>query len=147
MNIGEIERFTKTQFQFLDMIAEIVKYDQENGKPAENTRVLTAFCDTQRRALEMVQKLIEKHKPAILEEEKKEKEKQEAARKLEAAKKKEETKKENIKKDLEKAQKDDTSLFSFADNEEKTEQACIFEEEPEEEPDEYSFEEEESDDE
>lgn len=147
MNIGEIERFTKTQFQFLDMIAEIVKYDQENGKPAENTRVLTAFCDTQRRALEMVQKLIDKHKPAIEEAEKKEREKQEAARKLEAAKKKEETKKENIKKDLEKAQKDDTSLFSFADNEEKTEQACIFEEEPEEEPDEYSFEEEESDDE
>lgn len=142
MNIGEIERFTKTQFQFLDMIAEIVKYDQENGKPAENTRVLTAFCDTQRRALEMVQKLIDKHKPAILEAEKKEREKQEAARKLEAAKKK-----ENIKKDLDKAQKDDTSLFSFADNEEKTEQACIFEEEPEEEPDEYSFEEEESDDE
>ena len=147
MNIGEIERFTKTQFQFLDMIAEIVKYDQDNGKPAENTRVLTAFCDTQRRALEMVQKLIDKHKPAIEEAEKKEREKQEAARKLEAAKKKEETKKENIKKDLEKAQKDDTSLFSFADNEEKTEHACIFEEEPEEEPDEYSFEEEESDDE
>ncbi len=142
MNIGEIERFTKTQFQFLDMISEIVKYDQENGKPAENTRVLTAFCDTQRRALEMVQKLIDKHKPAILEAEKKEKEKQEAARQLEAAKKKEETKKENIKKDLEKAQKDDTSLFSFADNEEKTEQACIFQEEPEEETDGYSFEEE-----
>ena len=142
MNIGEIESFTKTQFQFLDMIAEIVKYDHENGKPAENTRVLTAFCDTQRRALEMVQKLIEKHKPAIEEAEKKKREKQEAARKLEAAKKKEETKKENIKKDLEKAKTDDTSLFSFADNEEKTEQACIFEEEPEEEPDGYSFEEE-----
>lgn len=142
MKIGEIERFTQTQFQFLDMIAELVMYDKENGKPAENTRVLTAFCDTQRRALEMVQKLIEKHKPAILEAEKKEREKQEAARKLEAAKKKEETKKENIKKDLEKAQKDDTSLFSFANNEEKTEQARIFDEELEEEPDDYSFEEE-----
>lgn len=140
MNIKEIERFTDMQLNFLAMIDEIVKYDQENGKPAENTRVLTAFCDTQRRALDVIKKLVEKHKPAIEEAEKKEREKQEAAQKLEAAKKKEETKKENIKKDLEKAKTDDTSLFSFAENEEETEQACIFDEEAEE-KDDYSFEE------
>lgn len=140
MNIREIEGIANMQLNFLAMIDEIVKYDQENGKPAENTRVLTAFCDTQRRALEVVKKLIEKHKPAVEEAEKKEREKKEAARKLEAAKKKEEAKKENIKKDLEKAKTDDTSLFSFMEHEEETEQACIFDEEAEE-KDDYSFEE------
>lgn len=140
MKIGEIERFTKTQFQFLDMIAELVMYDKENGKPAENTRVLTAFCDTQRKSLEMIQKLIEKHKPALEEEEKKEREKREAERKLELAKKKEESKKENLQQDLEKAKTDDTSLFSFAEESKDTKQACIFDEEIEE-KDDYSFEE------
>lgn len=140
MKISEIENITKMQINYINMITELINYDKENGKPAENTRVLTAFCDTQRKSLEMIQKLIEKHKPALEEEEKKEREKREAERKLELAKKKEESKKENLQQDLEKAKTDDTSLFSFAEESKDTKQACILDEETEE-KDDYSFEE------
>lgn len=130
MQIRDIEMFTTQQFKCLDQIAELISFDKENGEPAENTRVLEAFCDTQRKALEMVKKLAEKHKPALEAKEKAEAEKRQAQAQLNAAKAKEAQKKTQVEKDLAQAQSDETSLF-----------CCSADAEQEQDNDEYGFEE------
>lgn len=98
------ENFLKQQVKCLDILAELIEYDKQHSDPPENTRVLAAFIDTQRKALDMASKLLEKHKPALEEAEKAEREKQQAQEKIEAAKRKEEQKKEKVKEDLKKLQ-------------------------------------------
>lgn len=136
------ENFLKQQVKCLDILAELIEYDKQHGNPPEVTRVLAAFIDTQRKALDMASKLLEKHKPALEEAEKAEREKQQAQEKIEAAKRKEEQKKEKVKEDLKKAASEEGSLFSCneADEEAKTQE---LEEEADPEDDGYAFEEDE----
>ena len=112
------ESFIKQQVKCLDILTELIAYDKQHGEPPENTRVLEAFIDTQRRALDLAGKLLEKHKPALEEAAKAEREKREAESKIKTAEAKEAQKKEQAKKDLEKAKTDENSLFcDFADEE------------------------------
>ena len=79
------ESFIKQQVKCLDILTELIAYDKQHGEPPENTRVLEAFIDTQRRALDLAGKLLEKHKPALEEAAKAEREKREAESKIKAA--------------------------------------------------------------
>lgn len=65
INLDMTERFLKQQTDCLDILTELIAFDKEHGEPPENTRVLEAFIDTQRRALDLAGKLLEKHKPAL----------------------------------------------------------------------------------
>ena len=125
------ESFIKQQVKCLDILTELIAYDKQHGEPPENTRVLEAFIDTQRRALDLAGKLLEKHKPALEEAAKAEREKREAESKIKAAEAKEAQKKEQAKKDLEKAKTDENSLFcDFTD--EEADDGYAFEEDDEE---------------
>lgn len=114
MDIGQINNFTSQQLKWLDMFTELIKYDKEQaatGKPPENTRLLEAFIDTQRRALEVTGKLIEKHKPAL--------EAQAKKKQAEAAfKSKEQAVQTKIKQNYKEAVTDESSLFAEAKIEE-----------------------------
>lgn len=105
------ESFIKQQVKCLDILTELIAYDKQHGEPPENTRVLEAFIDTQRRALDLAGKLLEKHKPALEEAAKAEREKREAESKIKAAEAKEAQKKEQAKKDLENAKLMKTACF------------------------------------
>ena len=123
IKINWTEQFITQQVKCLDMLTELIEFDKQHGDPPEKARVLEGFIDTQRRALDMAAKLLEKHKPALEEAEKAEREKQEAQEKIEAAKRKEESKKTQVKDDLKKATTDEGSLFcSFGEAEEEAEQ-------------------------
>lgn len=136
------ENFLKQQVKCLDILAELIEYDKQHSDPPENTRVLAAFIDTQRKALDMASKLLEKHKPALEEAEKAEREKQQAQEKIEAAKRKEEQKKEKVKEDLKKAASEEGSLFcSCNEADEEAETQDLEEADPED--DGYAFEEDE----
>lgn len=111
IQINMTENFLKQQVRCLDMLSELIVYDKEHGTPPENSKVLEAFIDTQRRALDMASKLLEKHKPALEEAEKTEREKQKKEAAIEAAKRKEKQKEEKVKEDLKKAQEEEISLF------------------------------------
>ena len=89
INLDMTERFLKQQTDCLDILTELIAFDKEHGEPPENTRVLEAFIDTQRRALDLAGKLLEKHKPALEEAAKAEREKREAESKIKAAEAKE----------------------------------------------------------
>ena len=89
IQINMTENFLKQQVRCLDMLSELIVYDKEHGTPPENSKVLEAFIDTQRRALDMASKLLEKHKPALEEAEKTEREKQKKEAAIEVAKRKE----------------------------------------------------------
>ena len=116
IKINWTEQFITQQVKCLDMLTELIEFDKQHGDPPEKARVLEGFIDTQRRALDMAAKLLEKHKPALEETEKAEREKQQAQEKIEAAKRKEESKKTQVKEDLKKATTDEGSLFcSFGD--------------------------------
>ena len=88
IKINWTEQFITQQVKCLDMLTELIEFDKQHGDPPEKARVLEGFIDTQRRALDMAAKLLEKHKPALEEAEKAEREKQEAQEKIEAAKQK-----------------------------------------------------------
>lgn len=149
INIAMTERFLKQQVNCLDILTELIAYDKEHGEPPETTRVLEAFIDTQRKALNTAGKLLEKHKPALEEAEKAEKAKREAEEKIKAAKTKAEQKKEQVKKDLEKAKTDEASLFcdcaDEADEEAEQEENGILDEADTETDDGYGFEEDDED--
>ncbi len=135
------ESFIKQQVKCLDILTELIAYDKQHGEPPENARVLEAFIDTQRRALDLAGKLLEKHKPALEEAAKAEREKREAESKIKAAEAKEAQKKEQAKKDLEKAKTDENSLFCDFADEEADPKADELTEEDEEADDGYAFEE------
>lgn len=117
------ESFIKQQVKCLDILTELIAYDKQHGEPPENTRVLEAFIDTQRRALDLAGKLLEKHKPALEEAAKAEREKRQAQEKIEAAKRKEESKKTQVKEDLKKATSEEGSLFcAFGDEADKSDE-------------------------
>ena len=69
IEINMTENFLKQQIRCLDILSELIVYDKEHGTPPEQTRVLEGFIDTQRRAIDMAKKLLEKHKPALEEAE------------------------------------------------------------------------------
>ena len=94
ININKTDNFLKQQIECLEILTELIAFDKEHGSPAENTKVLEAFIETQKRALNMANKLLEKHKPMLEAEEKAE------------------DKKAQIIKDLKTAQTDENSLFA-----------------------------------
>ena len=112
ININKTDKFLKQQIECLEILTELIAFDKEHGSPAENTKVLEAFIETKKRALNMANKLLEKHKPMLEAEEKAEQERKKAQSKIEAAKRKEEDKKAQIIKDLKIAQTDENSLFA-----------------------------------
>lgn len=123
IQINMTENFLKQQVRCLDMLSELIVYDKEHGTPPENSKVLEAFIDTQRRALDMASKLLEKHKPALEEAEKTEREKQKKEAAIEAAKRKEKQKEEKVKEDLKKAQEEEISLFCCKEEPIQTDEA------------------------
>lgn len=136
ININKTDSFIKQQNDCLDILTELIAFDKEHGTPPENSKVLEAFIDTQKRALNMASKLLEKHKPALEAAEKAEQEKRKAQAKIEAAKRKEEDKKAQVIKDLKAAQNDENSLFACTLDEAADETG-----EDDEPVDEYAFEE------
>lgn len=141
INVNRTESFLKQQINFLEILTELIAFDKEHGNPPETARVLEAFIDTQRRALDMAGKLLEKHKPTLEAKEKAEAEKRQAEAQLNAAKAKEAQKKEQAKKDLEKAKTDESSLFCDFADEDAEQKDNILEETDTEADDGYSFEE------
>lgn len=73
MNVNEIKQFLSFQAKALDGLEFLIKYDREqaikNNQPAEKTVVLKAFIDTQRRSLDVATLLLQKHEPALKQEE------------------------------------------------------------------------------
>ena len=73
MNVNEIKQFLSFQAKALDGLEFLIKYDREqaikNNQPAEKTVVLKAFIDTQRRSLDAATLLLQKHEPALKQEE------------------------------------------------------------------------------
>ena len=117
INVNRTQSFIKQQTECLDILAKLIEFDKQHGNPPERARVLEGFIDTQRRALDMATKLLEKHKPALEEAEKAEREKREAEAKIKAARQKEEQKKTQVTKDLLKATTEEGSLFCSCDEE------------------------------
>lgn len=73
MNVNEIKQFLSFQAKALDGLEFLIKYDREqaikNNQLAEKTVVLKAFIDTQRRSLDVATLLLQKHEPALKQEE------------------------------------------------------------------------------
>ena len=105
INVNRTESFLKQQINCLEILTELIAFDKEHGNPPETARVLEAFIDTQRRALDMAGKLLEKHKPTLEAKEKAEAEKRQAEAQLNAAKAKEAQKKRSRQKKTLKKQK------------------------------------------
>ena len=147
MKVSMCTQFLKMQGEALDFLMHLIDFDKEmaekNGEQAEKTLPLKAFVDTQRKALNMAELLLNKHKESLLEIEKKAEEEEKKKREAEMAKKKAETKKAKVKEDLKKAKSDENSLF--AEMEEQTEETgnADFDqfENSDEEVDDYGFEE------
>lgn len=74
MNISEIKQFLSFQSKALDSLEFLIKYDREqalkNNEPAEKTIVLKAFIDTQRKSLDVANRLLLKHESSLIQEEK-----------------------------------------------------------------------------
>ena len=73
MNVGEIKQFLLFQNRALDSLEFLIKYDREqalkNNEPAEKTIILKAFIDTQRKSLDVANRLLQKHENALKQEE------------------------------------------------------------------------------
>ncbi len=113
-NIQQIKRQFTMQVEFLDCIEELIVYDKAHAEVPEKTYFLQAFCDTQRKALQIAQQLAGKHENALLaEQEKKQKDRAEQERKKrqEIQRQKEQ---ELAEKCLHDAETDETSLFSMS---------------------------------
>lgn len=139
LNISKMEQFSKMQIECLEMMQGLIAYDKleaEKGKiTPTNTKLVEAFIDTQKKALQAFTDLLEKHKPALQAI-------QEEARKKAEAERKEKEKARKIKEDVKKAIKEEGSLFAC------TEPLSLEAEEPAEEPllGEYDIEENDCDD-
>lgn len=139
LNISKMEQFSKVQIECLEMMNELIAYDKEEavkGKIAPtNTKLVEAFIETQKKALQAFIDLLEKHKPALQAI-------QEKARKKAEAERKEKEKARKIKEDVKKVIKEEGSLFACTE-------PLPLEEEPAEEPllGEYDIEENDCDDE
>lgn len=131
LDVDQMNQFADAQIDCLNMMTELIAYDkaeaEKNNQQPMNTKLVEAFIDTQRKALNTFLELIAKHKPALdavnakLAEERAEKAKAESAKK-------------KLIDDVKKAVKDTNSLFCEAcepEDDEPTELAL----------DEYSFEE------
>lgn len=109
LNISKMEQFSKVQIECLEMMNELIAYDKEEavkGKIAPtNTKLVEAFIETQKKALQAFIDLLEKHKPALQAI-------QEEARKKAEAERKEKEKARKIKEDVKKAIKEKGSLFA-----------------------------------
>ena len=93
LNISKMEQFSKVQIECLEMMNELIAYDKEESAKGKitptNTKLVEAFIDTQKKALQAFTDLLEKHKPALqaiqeesrkkAEAERKEKEKEKSA--------------------------------------------------------------------
>ena len=66
MKVNQCTQFLKMQGECLDMLTHLIEFDKEQaektGEKAENSFALKAFVDTQRKALNMAELLLEKHK-------------------------------------------------------------------------------------
>lgn len=139
LNISKMEQFSKMQIECLEMMQGLIAYDKEESAKGKitptNTKLVEAFIDTQKKALQAFTDLLEKHKPALQAI-------QEEARKKAEAERKEKEKARKIKEDVKKAIQEEGSLFSCI------EPATIEVEESEEEPllGEYDIEENDCDD-
>ncbi|WP_455654381.1 hypothetical protein [Phascolarctobacterium sp.] len=139
LNIGQMEQFSKVQIDCLEMMLGLIAYDKEEAAKgnitATNTKLVEAFIDTQKKALQAFIDLLEKHKPALQAI-------QEEARKKAETERKEKERAHKIKEDIKKAIKEEGSLFACS------EPATIEVEEPAEEPllGEYDIEENDCDD-
>lgn len=125
LNISKMEQFSKMQIECLEMMQGLIAYDKsesEKGKiTPTNTKLVEAFIDTQKKALQAFTDLLEKHKPTLQAI-------QEEARKKAEAERKEKEKARKIKEDVKKAIKEEGSLFAC------TEPLSLEAEEPAEEP-------------
>lgn len=117
-SVSMMERTFSMQLDFLKDIRSLIAYDKEHSQEPEKTRVLEAFCDTQEKALDMAVLLLNKHKEALLAEEKAQKE---AQRAKDTAKQKEEAQKKAIEDDLKKAETEEGSLFAGLDGDDDEE--------------------------
>lgn len=140
LNIGQMEQFSKVQSDCLEMMQGLIAYDKEQAAKGNitptNTKLVEAFIDTQKKALQAFSDLLEKHKPALQAI-------QDEIRKKAEAKRREKEKALKIKEDVKKAIKEEGSLFAC------TEPVTVEKEEPAEEPllGEYNIEENDCDDE
>lgn len=140
LNIGQMEQFSKVQSDCLEMMQGLIAYDKEQAAKGNitptNTKLVEAFIDTQKKALQAFSDLLEKHKPALQAI-------QDEIRKKAEAERREKEKALKIKEDVKKAIKEEGSLFAC------TEPVTVEKEEPAEEPllGEYNIEENDCDDE
>ena len=85
MNVSEIKQFLSFQSKALDSLEFLIKYDREQAlkknEPAEKTIVLKAFIDTQRKSLDVANRLLQKHEPSLKQEEQAKAEQEKAPRK------------------------------------------------------------------
>lgn len=97
------------QIECLELMQGLIAYDKsetEKGKiTPTNTKLVEAFIETQKKALQAFTDLLEKHKPALQAI-------QEEARKKAEAERKEKEKARKIKEDVKKAIKEEGSLFA-----------------------------------
>lgn len=127
------------QIECLEMMQGLIAYDKEESAKGKitptNTKLVEAFIDTQKKALQAFTDLLEKHKPALQAI-------QEETRKKAEAERKEKEKARKIKEDVKKAIQEEGSLFAC------TEPLSLEVEEPAEEPllGEYDIEENDCDD-
>ena len=127
------------QIECLEMMQGLIAYDKEESAKGKitptNTKLVEAFIDTQKKALQAFTDLLEKHNPALQAI-------QEEARKKAEAERKEKEKARKIKEDVKKAIQEEGSLFAC------TEPLSLEVEKPAEEPllGEYDIEENDCDD-
>lgn len=69
LNISKMEQFSKMQIECLEMMQGLIAYDKEESAKGKitptNTKLVEAFIDTQKKALQAFTDLLEKHKPAL----------------------------------------------------------------------------------
>lgn len=139
LNINRMEQFSKMQIECLEMMQGLIAYDKEEAAKGKitptNTKLVEAFIDTQKKALQAFSDLLEKHKSTLQAI-------QDEIRKKAEAERQEKAKAKKIKEDIKKAISEEGSLFACS------EPVPIETEEPVEEPllGEYDIEENDCDD-
>ena len=65
LNISKMEQFSKMQIECLEMMQGLIAYDKEESAKGTitptNTKLVEAFIDTQKKALQAFTDLLEKH--------------------------------------------------------------------------------------
>lgn len=109
LNISKMEQFSKMQIECLEMMHKLIAYDKEESAKGKitptNTKLVEAFIETQKKALQAFMELIEKHKPSL-------QALQEEIRKKAEAERQEKERARKIKEDVKKAISEEDSLFS-----------------------------------